>query len=94
MRGSPEQLALALNKYGENPNAQDSLGRTPLLCLLAPVSGEPTKEREGRLRDAVRILLSAGADLDRMNVWGKSARADLHRLTQRGWNLTDGGQAS
>lgn len=87
-RCSPEQIARAL-QYGENPNAEDSLGRTPLHCLLAPVGGQPTEEKEERVRDGVRMLLEAGADVDRMNKFGWSAKADLHRLARLGWRVVD-----
>lgn len=94
MRRSPEQIARALKEYGEDPNAQDSLGRTPLHCLLANVRGEPQEERQLRLRACVRLLLDAGADVERINVFGRSPKADLHRLARAGWHLGDNSSES
>ncbi|MBN8884438.1 MAG: hypothetical protein J0I77_01850 [Rudaea sp.] len=85
MRRSPAQIARAL-ALGDDPNREDSLGRTPLHCLLAPVSAVKNFDQHDVVRESVALLVAAGADIERMNIFGRAASSEFHRLAQQGWS--------
>lgn len=63
LRHDPADVRAALAQ-GLDPNAEDDLGRTPLSCVLSGLESTNGNARRSRA-DALRLLLAAGADLDR-----------------------------
>jgi hypothetical protein len=70
------EIHMAL-RAGEDPNARDVLGRTPLCCALGRIDAGDVRFRKAWTA-AVLLLLDAGADLDAPRyVGGKPLRALL-----------------
>lgn len=63
LRHDPADVRAALAQ-GLDPNAEDDLGRTPLSCVLSGLESTNGNARRSRA-DVLRLLLAAGADLDR-----------------------------
>jgi hypothetical protein len=64
-------------RAGDDPNARDALGRTPLCCALGRIDSGDVRFRVA-WATAIVALLDGGADLDATRfVGGKPLRADL-----------------
>lgn len=86
LRHDSNEVQRALAR-GLDPNAEDELGRTPLSCVLLGLESTNGNARRSRA-DALRLLLAAGADLDRAPRLGARPREVIPlslRITVAAW---------
>ena len=69
------ELAELLLEHGAKPDEQDYWGNGPVWKALHTGGLEVNAPRRGRWEQMVRLLVKAGADLDRENAAGKAARS-------------------